>query len=179
MQSGGGYSTVKQTSLYPHTTWEGMKKAWSWSKKRGIQINLAEARPSFCSSACYMLLLKALSVWDRDQQSISKSAWVALRPYTVRHMKYKFQNDGVGCWGCANANGPGVAVLVGPFLPEFTPSQPATVPTWSQQWSRQGPGPSRLTQGIPSRGAATRAGVGRRGAGVSRPVANAFCPLRP
>ena len=108
---GGGYSTAVETTQYPRTSWEGMKKAWYWSRKSGISIRLEKARPSFCSSACYMMLLKALSVWD-EEGVISKKAWIALRPYTVKGMKYPAQDDGVGCFGYANANGPGVAMLV-------------------------------------------------------------------
>ena len=36
-------------------------------------------------------------------------AWKNLRPYTTDEL---FQGDGVGCWGMANANGPGLAVLI-------------------------------------------------------------------
>ena len=110
-ENGGGYSTVRQTALYPQTSWTGMKRAWSYSRKNGISIRMELARPSFCSSASYMMLLKALSVWDEDAV-IGKKAWIALRPYTVKGMKYKVQDDGVGCFGYANANGPGVAMLV-------------------------------------------------------------------
>ena len=111
VSSGGGYSTASETDEYPHTSWEGMAIAWSYRSGKGISINMSKARPSFCSSACYMMLLKALSVWDTDNV-ISRQAWLALRPYTLECMKYKMQDDGVGCWGYANANGPGIALLV-------------------------------------------------------------------
>lgn len=66
-----------------------------------------EATPSFCSSACYLLLLKSLQLWDaaQPQPVISERAWLALIPRLGQH-------DGEGPWGWANANGPGLAVLV-------------------------------------------------------------------
>ena len=56
-------------------------------------------------------ILSALSVWDTEGV-IGENAWSALRPYTLEGMDYEFEDDGVGCWGYANANGPGVALLV-------------------------------------------------------------------
>ncbi|MBQ6386955.1 MAG: hypothetical protein IJJ38_12460 [Lachnospiraceae bacterium] len=110
-EDGGGYSTMRVTDAYPQSSWEGMEKAWSWSEEDGIVIDLNEARPSFCSSACYMMLLKSLSVWD-EKGVIGEEAWTALRPYTMEDMEYAIQDDGIGCWGYANANGPGIAMLV-------------------------------------------------------------------
>lgn len=68
---------------------------------------LRNATPSFCSSACYLLLLKSLQIWDSAQPRpvISERAWLALIPRFGQH-------DGEGPWGWANANGPGLAVLV-------------------------------------------------------------------
>lgn len=68
---------------------------------------IQEARPSFCSSACYLLLLKALEIWnyERSKPVISERAWLALMPRIGQH-------DGDGPWGWANANGPGFAMLV-------------------------------------------------------------------
>lgn len=64
------------------------------------------AKPSFCSGAVYTAVLSGLIRWDSAQPTrrISAEAWQALLPQRM--------SDGTGVWGCANANGPGFAVLV-------------------------------------------------------------------
>lgn len=81
-------------------------QAFSWNEKKGRQLQPAKARPSFCSSAVYGALLLALDLWDsgRGKTALNGQAWKALLPKRVP--------DGTGPWGCANANGPGLAVLV-------------------------------------------------------------------
>ena len=51
--------------------------------------------------------MKSLQIWDSAQPRpvISERAWLALIPRLGQH-------DGEGPWGWANANGPGLAVLV-------------------------------------------------------------------
>ncbi len=51
--------------------------------------------------------MKSLQIWDSAQPRpvISERAWLALIPRFGQH-------DGEGPWGWANANGPGLAVLV-------------------------------------------------------------------
>ncbi len=111
VKNGGGYYTGgRPTDEYPVTTGQAMYNAFSIKSGRGV-IDLSKARPSYCSSAVYMVMLKTLSVWDKNHV-ISKAAWQNLRPYTIRGLSYPPQNDGDGCWGRANANGPGPAVLV-------------------------------------------------------------------
>ena len=105
----GGYYTSGSGGPYSQSTYQGMNAAFKMSGGRAV-INIDKARPSFCSSACYMLLLKTIS--DYNGSSIGSSAWTALRPYTVSGLRYAPQEDGVGCWGRANANGPGMAVLI-------------------------------------------------------------------
>ncbi len=99
-QGAGAYSTEDAAH-------EALELAFSWNErlKRPV-FNQAGARPSFCSGAVYAALLSALIRWDAAQprRVISAEAWQALLPHHVR--------DGVGPWGCANANGPGFAVLV-------------------------------------------------------------------
>ena len=101
-KDGGGYKANRQAL-------EALvQKACRWDAKAGKPVFLIqEARPSFCSSACYLLLLKALETWDsgRSGPVISERAWLALMPRIGQH-------DGDGPWGWANANGPGFAVLV-------------------------------------------------------------------
>ena len=110
-ENGGGYYTgSKTTAQYPVTTFGAMAEAFAVEEGRPV-IDLGKARPSFCSSAVYMAMLKALAEWDRDGV-ISEKAWENLRPYTVKGMEHPVQDDGCGCFGRANSNGPGVAVLV-------------------------------------------------------------------
>ena len=101
-KDGGGYKANRQAL-------EALvQKACRWDAKAGKPVFLIqEARPSFCSSACYLLLLKALEIWnyERSKPVISERAWLALMPRIGQH-------DGDGPWGWANANGPGFAMLV-------------------------------------------------------------------
>lgn len=101
-RDGGGYRTSREAM-------EALAlKACRWNPRaRRPVFLLREATPSFCSSACYLLLLKSLEIWDSRQPArvISEQAWLALAPRMGQH-------DGEGPWGWANANGPGLAVLV-------------------------------------------------------------------
>ena len=107
---GGGYYTKKEYNpLFVRTAWDGMEQALSL--RDGYPVwDLSVLRPSFCSEACYMALLKALSDWDTNHV-ISPAAWRNLKPYTVEGTAWPVQSDGEGCWGRTNANGPGFAVL--------------------------------------------------------------------
>ena len=101
-RKGGGYKTNREAmeALAQKTC------RWDPRTRRPVFL-LREATPSFCSSACYLLLLKSLQLWDaaQPQPVISERAWLALIPRLGQH-------DGEGPWGWANANGPGLAVLV-------------------------------------------------------------------
>lgn len=81
-------------------------QAFSWNEKKGLQLQPGKARPSFCSSAVYGTLLLALDLWNsgRGENGLDGNAWQALAPRKAP--------DGAGAWGCANANGPGLAVLI-------------------------------------------------------------------
>ena len=110
VENGGGYYTGRKPKAgMTNNAWEGMDRAVILEKGT-VTVDLSEARPSFCSSAVYLVLLKALAEWDTDS-AISYEAWVNLKPYTVEGRDWPIQADGVGCWGRANANGPGLAVL--------------------------------------------------------------------
>lgn len=96
----GGYSTSQAAH-------EALAASFSWDERLQHPVFRPEApRPSFCSGAVYAAVLSALIRWDSAQQRrvITPEAWQALLPQYVK--------DGVGPWGCANANGPGFAVLV-------------------------------------------------------------------
>lgn len=101
-RNGGGYETSREAMQAL------AEKVCRWdSRTRRPVFLLRNATPSFCSSACYLLLLKSLQIWDSAQPRpvISERAWLALIPRLGQH-------DGEGPWGWANANGPGLAVLV-------------------------------------------------------------------
>ncbi len=91
----GGYSTKDNAH-------DALATAVQWDQKREqISINLAGARPSFCSSATYLATLDALK---RSDITISEEAWRALIPHRCQ--------DGISPWGWANSNGPGYAMLI-------------------------------------------------------------------
>ena len=108
---GGGYYTGrKEKEELTQNAWEGMDTAVTITEE-GVTVDMDKARPSFCSTACYMIMLKALYEWDTEGR-ISKEAWLNLKPYTVADRDFPIQKDGVGCWGRGNSNGPGTAVLI-------------------------------------------------------------------
>lgn len=114
---GGYYTGGKTTAKFPKTAWRGLSDCFVMGEKdaRPITIDLWQAQPSFCSSATYVAILHALCEWDRNRV-ISRQAWVNLKPYVGiadnLNLEKFGQNDGQGCWGRGNANGPGVAVLI-------------------------------------------------------------------
>ena len=111
---GGYYTGSSAGGGFSKTTWQGMNEAYKMKGARPV-IDLAKARPSFCSSACYMVLVRSVLTWDTYANTgtpVSVKSWRALKPYTVQGLTYPVQDDGVGAWGRANANGPGMAVLI-------------------------------------------------------------------
>ncbi len=113
---GGYYTGFFPNDVFPKTAWQGLHEAYAM----GLEDNRptfdpALAQPSFCSSATYSVLIKALMLWDTEGR-IGREAWVNMKPYVLLEDALNpdglMQDDGVGCWGRANANGPGVGVLV-------------------------------------------------------------------
>lgn len=99
LETGGGYACSRYAL-------NNFIQAFHWDEAKGILMRPEKARPSFCSSAVYGALLLALNIWDsiHDRPVLDRKAWQALLPRRVA--------DGVAPWGHANANGPGLAVLV-------------------------------------------------------------------
>ncbi|MFI3244051.1 MAG: hypothetical protein R3Y56_07360 [Akkermansia sp.] len=95
---GAGHYSVKDDAH------EALARSFRW-KGRAI-YDKSEPRPSFCSGAVYVALLNALIKWEAAQgkAQFSKEAWQALFP-----LRYQ---DGERAWGWANANGPGLALLI-------------------------------------------------------------------
>lgn len=123
-ERGGYYTGRKVTPDFPKSAWRGLNEAFRMSPSdRKPYIDAEKAQPSFCSLATYAALLKALTMWDTDYK-ISREAWFNLKPYCgvvdMMNPKGYNQGDGEGCWGYANANGPGVAVLVNDLKAGFS-----------------------------------------------------------
>jgi hypothetical protein len=96
MPTGGGYSASS----------ESIQKLKSAIKKDSdhLSVNPAIAKPSFCSSATYLVFISALEdLFDRKQ--------IQFGPGIADKLLVTGQQDGVGVWGRWNANGPGTARL--------------------------------------------------------------------
>ncbi|MBR0281398.1 MAG: hypothetical protein IJQ81_07375 [Oscillibacter sp.] len=136
---GGGYYTRRDYNpLFVRTAWDGMEQALSFDAAGRPVWDVSVLRPSFCSEACYMALLRALSDWDSGG-AISPAAWRNLKPYAVEGLAWPYQHDGYGCWGRANANGPGFAALIarlgaGTNLYIGNPSEYASASAYWQRW---------------------------------------------
>lgn len=76
-----------------------------WLRGDKLLIEPEKARPSYCSAATYLVLLKVIQkAQERGEITLNReqlSTWLS-----------REQKDGVGVWGRWNANGPGAAVLL-------------------------------------------------------------------
>ena len=87
-----------------------------------LSIQTADAVPSYCSGATYLVFLKALS-------DLQNSGRLTLTPETVSALRPAGQPDGTGIWGRWNANGPGTARLfhelgLGPNFTSLSAARP-------------------------------------------------------
>jgi hypothetical protein len=107
MPSGGDY----------RATSESIQQLESAIKKNGdhLDINSAIAKPSFCSSATYLVFVSTLQELNRERQ-------IQFEPGVTEKLLVTGQRDGVGVWGRWNSNGPGTARLFAEFHlgPNFT-----------------------------------------------------------
>ena len=113
---GGYYTGGKPNDLFAKTTARGLYDAFQMTASdERPQFDPLQAQPSFCSSATYAVIIKALLIWD-TKHKIGREAWVNMKPYVGIKDELNpngiGQDDGVGFWGRANANGPGLGVLV-------------------------------------------------------------------
>ncbi len=115
-EHGGYYTGGRPNELFAKTTWRGLHDAYQMlpgDERPHFDPQLAQ--PSFCSSATYGVLIKALLIWD-TKHKIKREAWLNMKPRVGiadwLNPDAKAQDDGVGFWGRANANGPGLGVLV-------------------------------------------------------------------
>lgn len=115
-ERGGYYTGGHPNELFAKTTWQGLHDAFKMTAgDERPQFDPWLAQPSFCSSATYAVLIKALLLWDKHNK-IRREAWVNMKPYVgiVDDLNPEGlgQDDGMGFWGRANANGPGLGVLI-------------------------------------------------------------------
>lgn len=115
-QGGGYYTGGQPNALFVNTAWRGLHQAYRMTgNDERPQFDPASAQPSFCSSATYSVLIQALLIWDRKHK-IKRQAWINMKPRVGIADEFNphgaGQDDGVGCWGRANANGPGLGILV-------------------------------------------------------------------
>lgn len=113
---GGYYTGGKPNDKFRQTTMQALNSAFIMGvndEKPAFVPSMAV--PSFCSSATYAVIVKALLLWD-CRGVISKQAWRNIKPYVgikdAINTNGIFQDDGMGFWGRANANGPGLGVLI-------------------------------------------------------------------
>lgn len=114
--NGGYYTGSKPNDTFKKTAWKGLHQAYQMALADQRPVFHQElAQPSFCSSATYAVLIKALLMWDKDSK-ISREAWLYMKPFVgiVDNMNPKgyYQSDGEGFWGRMNGNGPAVAVVI-------------------------------------------------------------------
>ena len=115
-QNGGYYTGRKSTPEFKKSAWRAFNEAYNMRlADPRPNFDPKKATPSFCSLATYGAFIQALLIWDTDGK-ISRMAWFNIKPLVgitdVVNEKGLNQRDGEGCWGRANANGPGFAVLV-------------------------------------------------------------------
>lgn len=97
MPTGGGYASDRVAEL--RLAQRGITRS-----SRGLRVAPRAAAPTFCSAACYMVLLQALQASDAAA-ALTPAAWNSLRVETEHP-------DGYLSWGRVNANGPGLAKWV-------------------------------------------------------------------
>ncbi len=101
MPSGGGYASDRAAEI------RLARRGVVWDERgKSLVISPQGASPTFCSAACYMVLLRAMRTWEREEhRALSAELWRALRVEETHP-------DGTLSWGRFNANGPGCAVWV-------------------------------------------------------------------
>jgi len=123
-ENSGYYTGRKATADFPKSAWRAFNEAYNMRlSDQRPNFQARKAYPSFCSMATYAALIQALIMWDTDGK-ISRQAWISLKPLMgitdgINQIGFN-QNDGEGCWGRANANGPGIGVLVNDLKAGFS-----------------------------------------------------------
>lgn len=93
IKDGGGYYVGnKLVDGLTQTPWQALDRFITISDN-SVNVDINKLRPSFCSSACYGILLRALFI-SEARPMISIAAWKNLKPYTLGDFS---QADGQGC----------------------------------------------------------------------------------
>ncbi len=102
MPTGGGYASDRAAEV--RLARSGI--VWQ-AQAQQLVISPRGAAPTFCSAACYAVLLRALASWESEQgrSVFSPKVWEALRVEELHP-------DGYLSWGRFNSNGPGCAKWV-------------------------------------------------------------------
>ena len=105
MPKNGGYAVSREAAK------KLANQAVVWDEAtRTLKVDIQQSQPSFCSAACYVVLLHSLQLW---QQARSGAGGDMLPPAAWKAMDVVLGTpDGKGIWGRANANGPGFAKMV-------------------------------------------------------------------
>jgi len=101
MPKGGGYSVEHKAKR----SLDALRRSVRAGEGR-IAVEAGTAKPSFCSSATYVVLLKVIERM-REERKFAVSGKAAALLNVVEE-----QPDGEGVWGRWNANGPGAAKLL-------------------------------------------------------------------
>lgn len=140
MPRGGGYQVNRLAS-------ERLSAAVG-VRSGALAVQPAQATPSFCSGATYLVFLKTV-------------ATAPLSPAILDHLSVRGQPDGHGVWGRWNANGPGTARLfrelgLGRNFDDFAQARPGDFMKifWSPEVGRSERGHSVIYLGRETRGGA-------------------------
>lgn len=96
MPAGGGYAVTTEAGAR-------LREAAN-VETDSLRVRPAVARPSYCSGATYLVLLKVV-------EGAQAAGSLRLDPAALRALAPATQRDGQGLWGRWNANGPGTARL--------------------------------------------------------------------
>ena len=112
---GGGYAVTKAAMA-------NFRKSIRIEGNGSLALTAAMARPSFCSSATYLIFLNVITQMEANGR-------LKLSAATKKKLLVESQADGVGVWGRWNANGPGTARLfhelkLGRNFTELSEAQP-------------------------------------------------------
>ena len=104
-ERGGYYTGSRPNELFAKTTWRGLHDAFLMSAQdQRPCFDPMLAQPSFCSSATYGVLIKALLIWD-TKHKIKREAWINMKPRVGIADEFNpdgvGQDDGEGFWGRA------------------------------------------------------------------------------
>ncbi len=97
MPQAGGYSAN-------HAATQRLGSAVSLDKVNGFNVEAAQAQPSYCSGATYLVFLKTID-------ALARHGSVPTNDRVFSSLLINGQRDGEGVWGRWNANGPGTARL--------------------------------------------------------------------